>query len=89
MAPDVTLVDASKMYAEEVGRMCAETVAEGVPWTERELLVFAAEVAPLFDMCWADFMQWADHGDDQRAKTRDVIRASLKVASMWDGRNWR
>ena len=89
MAPDVELVDANAMYAREVGRMCAEAVANSVPWTERELRMFAAEVAPLFDMCWADFMQWVNHGDDQKAKTRDVIRASLHVASMWDKGNWR
>ena len=36
-----------------------------------------------FDIVWADFIQLVNFDDDKRAKTRDVIRASLSVASMW------
>ena len=31
----------------------------------------------------ADLMQWVNYGEDERAKTINVIRTSLQVASMW------
>lgn len=40
-------------------------------------------VEEAFDLIYADFMQWVEHGDDTAAKTRDLVRASLRVAPMY------
>ena len=65
-----------QIFSDTLSKMMAE---EGLGNDKVAIALCTAQ----FDLIWADYMQWLYFGEDTKAKTRDVIRASLNVASMW------
>lgn len=83
MSDDTELKDAQQIFADTIEAMLGEYGLGPPNCTQREAIQIAALCTCEFDKAWADFMQWLKYGEDEQEKTRDIVRASLRVASMW------
>lgn len=79
------LLDANELFAQtleelmhEMGFSLSRYTRDDIRMTVRIACEEAREVS------WADFIQWVRFGDDEKAKTRDIIRTSLSIARMWE-----
>ena len=82
MDADVTLKDARRVFSDELSRLLNECGINGHA-TMDEIKTTIALCTAQHDLCWADLIQWVQYGDDEQAKTRDIVRASMRVARMW------
>ena len=83
MSPGVTLKSAKRIFADTIEeRMRAHGIDFGL-CSERDVRLTIAECTAEYDVIYADLMQWVNYGEDERAKTLNIIRTSLNVASMW------
>ena len=82
MDADVTIKDESAIFARTLGELLNECGINGLA-TMDEIKTTIAICTAEHDLCWADLMQWVQYGDDEQEKTRDIVRASMRVARMW------
>lgn len=74
---------AKRVFADTLSDMMREMGMDTEHYDVSDLKSTIAICTAQFDVTWADLIQWVEHGDDQRAKTLDVLRASLEVGRMW------
>lgn len=77
------LIDAPERFAQELNQMMSEMGMDGSTYTPKELHFIVGSCFDEHPDMYAEFMAWVEHGDDQRAKTLDVLRASLEIGRMW------
>lgn len=82
MDADVTLKDARRVFSDELSKLLNECGINGRA-TMDEIKTTIALCTAQHDLCWADLIQWVRYGDDEQEKTRDIVRASMRVARMW------
>ena len=82
MSPDVFLKDAQDIYADTVREILAEIDPHCQHLTNKDMHLLARDAFGDFKLTYADFIQWVNYGDDQKAKTLDVIRAGIRVTNM-------
>lgn len=83
MSPDVQLKSATRIFKNTINLLMK---AHGIDYdtcTVKQVQITIAECIAEFDVIWADLMQFVEFGDDERAKTLNVIRTSLSMMSMW------
>ena len=83
MSPDVTLKTAKDIFASTVSELAKEHGLDFGMGYDKLMRRTVKECTDEYAIIWADFMQWFYYGDDQKAKTMDVIRASLQSGTMW------
>lgn len=76
-------IPAKQVFADTVSDLMCEMGLDAEHYAISELKTTIAECTAEYDMCWAELMQWVEYGDDEKAKTMNVIRTALKVARMW------
>ena len=76
-------IDALDLFAQELNAMMGEMGMDCESYTPKQLRMIVRECFDEQPTIYADFMAWVEHGDDQRAKTLDVLRASLEMGWMW------
>ena len=83
MDADVTIKDARRIYSDELSKLLNECGLNDGRCTLAELRTSIAIATSYFDSTYTELLEWVEHGDDQRGKTLDIIRASLEVGRMW------
>lgn len=56
---------------------------DGSTYTAKELRFIVKSCFDEHPDMYAEFLAWVEHGDDQKAKTLDVIRESLQLGRMF------
>lgn len=80
----MTLIDADELFAKTLTDLMHEMGFSLERYTNDEIRITASIAwTEAHDTCWADFVQWVQFGDDEREKTRDIIRTSLELSRMW------
>ena len=83
MNSDVFLKDAKKIFADTLSKSAKEYGMDFGLGFDKLMRRTIKECTDEYAMTLADLMQFVYYGDDQKAKTMDVIRASLHAKTMW------
>lgn len=83
MNSDVFLKDAKKIFADTLSKSAKEHGMDFGLGFDKLMRRTIKECTDEYAIIWADFMQWFYYGDNKKAKTMDVIRASLHAGTMW------
>lgn len=84
METERKLKDAKRIFADTIEEMLKEYglgLDDG--YTEHEVGETVAICSSDFDLIWADLMQWVNYGEDEREKSREIVRLSLQLGKMW------
>lgn len=84
MEAERKLKDAKRIFSDTIEKMLDEYelgIEDG--YSAKEVEQTVAICSSEFAFIWADLMQWVNYGDDEREKSREIVRLSLQLGKMW------
>lgn len=69
------LLDAERVFSDALSRLMPELGIDYDRCTRDEVDLTIRIACEEFEPCWDEFVLWVIHGDDEREKTMDILRA--------------
>lgn len=81
--PSYELIDAPVKFTKILEDMLDEKGINHNNYTQKELHQFFRDGTSVFQECWEEYEMWLLYGDDKKAKTRAMLRASMRLPNSF------
>lgn len=81
--PSYEPIDECDLFAKVLADMMAEKGIDYNNYSVEEVHQFIKDGVSVSRECWEEYEMWLLYGDDKKAKTRALLRASMKLPNAF------